>query len=207
MIRFWSPFHRYSLEMISSQPENLIFRAPDHIRLQLTVDHLERNQNPGSCFIQYRHETCLWECYHSPSTIGHHRLSLSVLNIDGDDEWLIAGRFDVHVKESTQQAMLYPLTTDLFNRLRCQIIRPMNGIIARRSLPMELIIRVPGVRDAQLLIDEQTSIVGALTQNDLYRFQVPRSIPHPTRNIVLMGVRLNQSYYSILMTYKMNETT
>jgi hypothetical protein len=201
-MRFWSPFHTYSLDIISDVPSKIIIRAPNHIRLRMTIDHLELNQNPGSCLTHYNHDTCLWECYHSPYTIGHHRLFIWALDSDSeDDQWATAVRFDVYVEEQID-TFYYPITTNIFNTIRCQLIRPMNGILLKESLPHDIIIRVPSVRAVQLQIDEQTLIKGKNLQNDIYRFKIPIHISDHTKNFVVMGLCSNDMFYSILITYK-----
>jgi hypothetical protein len=200
-MRFWSPFHRYLLDIISDFPQKLIFRAPSHIRLRMTIDHLELNQTPGSCLTQYNHDTCLWECYHSPETIGYHRLFIWVLDSETDDQWATAVRFDVYVKQKIEP-LYYPFTTNLFNSLRCQLITPMNGTFSRESLPSDIIIRVPDVRDIQLQIDEQTLIEGKSFQTDIYRVKIPPFIPDHVKNIVLMGLCYDDTFYSVIITYK-----
>jgi len=200
-MRFWSPFHRYSLDIISDFPQKLIFRAPSHIRLRMTIDHLELNQTPGSCLTQYNHDTCLWECYHSPETIGYHRLFIWVLDSETDDQWATAVRFDVYVKQKIEP-LYYPFTTNLFNSLRCQLITPMNGTFSRECLPSDIIIRVPDVRDIQLQIDEQTLIEGKSFQTDIYRVKIPPFIPDHVKNIVLMGLCYDDTFYSVIITYK-----
>jgi hypothetical protein len=200
-MRFWSPFHTYSLDIISDFPNKLIFRAPNRIRLQMTVDHLELNQNPGSCLTHYNHTTRLWECFHSPYTTGHHRLFIWALDGDNDEQWATAVRFDVYVKQPIE-SLYYPVTTNIFNTLRCQLITPMNGILSRECLPADITIRVPYVRAVQLQIDEQTLVTGKSLQNDIYRLEIPSSVPNHVTNFVIMGLRSGDMYYSILMTYK-----
>jgi hypothetical protein len=200
-MRFWSPFHIYSLDIISNFPNKLIFRAPNRISLRMTADHLESNQNPGSCLTQYNHDTCLWECYHSPYTIGYHRLFIWVLDSDSDDQWVTAVRFDVYIEQKIE-SFCYPITTNLFNTLRCQLIKPMNGILFKKSLPPDIIIRVPSVRNVQLQIDEQTLVRGKNLQNDIYILKIPFFIPDHVKNFVLMGLCADDMFYSILITYK-----
>ena len=200
-MRFWPPFHRYSLDIISDFPKKMIFRAPNHIRLRMTVDHLETTQPSGSCLTQFNHDTRLWECYHSPETIGHHRLFLWVLDSDSDDQWATAVRFDVYVEEKTEP-LDYPITSNLFNALRCQLITPMNGKFSREFLPSDIILRVPNVRHIQLQIDEQTLIEGTSFQNDIYRLKIPPSISRHVKNFVLMGLCYDDTFYSVLITYK-----
>lgn len=199
-MRFWSPFHRYSLDIISDYPRKLIFRAPNPVRLRMTVDHLQSNANPGSCLTQYNHDTCLWECYHSPETIGHHRLFIWLLNSDSDDQWATAVRFDVYV-EQIRQAMFYPLTNNLFNSLRCQLLTPMQGRFSRDSLPAEILIRIPCIRHVQLQIDEQKLIAGHHLSNDIYRIPIPLSISDHVKNFMLMALCFHDTFYSILITY------
>jgi hypothetical protein len=167
----------------------------------MTVDHLESHQNPGSCLTHYNHDTCLWECYHSPYTIGQHRLFIWVLDSNNDNQWVTAVRFDVYV-EPKFQSFNYPITTDLFNKLRCQLITPMNGTLSKESLPPEIIIRVPNVRKIQLQIGEQVIVKGKNLQNDIYRLKIPLSIPDHVKNFVLMGLCSDDMFYSILITYK-----
>lgn len=200
-MRFWSPFHTYSLDIISNCSNKLILRAPNRIRLRMTVDHLELNENPGSCLTHYNHDTCLWECYHSPYTIGHHRLFVWVLDSDNDDQWSLAVRFTIYIEEKTQ-SFNYPLTTDLFNKLRCQLITPMNGTLLKESLPIEIIIRIPNVRKIQLQIGEQIIIKGKYLLNDIYRLKIPSALPDHIKNCVLMGLCFDDMFYSILITYK-----
>ncbi|CAF0943379.1 unnamed protein product [Rotaria sordida] len=200
-MRFWPPFHTYSLDIISSFPNKFVFRAPKCVRLRLTVDHLELNEDPGSCLTHYNHDTSLWECYHSPCTTGHHRLFIWLLDSERDDPWATAVRFDVYV-EQIIESLYYPITTNIFNALRCQLITPINGILSRESLPPDIIIRVPCVRDVQLQIDEKTLVIGDSLPNDIYRLKIPPSIPDHVRNFVLMGLCFDNMYYSILITYK-----
>ena len=140
-MRFWPPFHLYSLDIVSNAPNKLIFRAPSHVRLQMTVDHLDLNQDPGSCLTHYNHDTCLWEFYHSPCTIGYHRLFIWLLDDDESDQWTTAVRFDVYIEQRIQ-SLYYPITTNIFNTLRCQLISPMNGIILKEFLPLDIIIEI-----------------------------------------------------------------
>ena len=200
-MRFWSPFHRYSLDIISDFPRKLIFRAPNHIRLRLTADHLESNEQTGSCLTQYNHDTCLWECYHSPEITGHHRLFIWLLNSDNDEQWATAVRFDVHV-DQVEQAIQYPLTNNLFNSLRCQLLTPMQGIFSRNSLPAEILIRIPSVRMVQLQIDDQTLIAGKNICNDIYRILIPLTISDQVKYFLLMALCFDETFYSILIIYK-----
>jgi hypothetical protein len=200
-MRFWSPFHTYSLDIISNFPNKLILRAPNRIRLRMTADHLELNQPPGSCLTQYNHDTCLWEFYHSPYTIGYHRLFIWVLDSDTDNQWATAVRFDVNVEKKVE-SFCYPITTNLFNTLRCQLITPINGILLRKSLPRNMIIRAPSIRDIQLQIDEHKLVRGKYLQNAVYKLKIPVFIPDHVKNIVLMGLCANDRFYSIIITYK-----
>ncbi|CAF4534765.1 unnamed protein product [Rotaria sp. Silwood1] len=200
-MRFWPAFHTYLVDIISNFPNKLIFRAPKNVRLRMTVDHLELNENPGSCLTHYNHDTCLWECYHAPYTTGHHRRFIWLLDSESDDPWTTAARFDVYI-EKIIESLYYPITTNIFNALRCQLITPMNGILAKESLPEDIIIRVPCVRDIQLQIDEKTLVTGDCLQNDIYRVKIPPSVDDHSRNFVLMGLCFNDMYYSILITYK-----
>ena len=200
-MRFWSPFHKYSLDIISNSQDKFIFRAPNCIRLRMTVDHLELNQNPGSCLTQYNHDTCLWECYHSPSTIGYHRLFLWVLDYENDDQWATAVRFDIYIKQIIE-SFIYPITTNIFNIFRCQLIKPMNEILIKESLPTDIIIRVPNIHDIQLQLDQNTLIKGKNIQNDIYKIEIPSNIPNNVQNCLLMGLCSNDLFYSILITYK-----
>jgi hypothetical protein len=200
-MRFWAPFHIYSLDIISDVPDKLIFRTPNYIRLQMTVDHLELNQNPGSYLTNYNHDTCLWECYHSPYTIGHHRLFIWILDTENNDRWVTAVRFDVYVEQKLE-TLYYPITTSMFNEMRCQLIKPLNGILSRKCLPPDIIIRVPYVRDVQLQMDEQTLVIGKKLQNNIYRLKIPSSIPDHVTDFVLMSLCFDDMYYSILATYK-----
>ncbi|CAF2517718.1 unnamed protein product [Rotaria sp. Silwood2] len=200
-MRFWPPFHIYSLDIISNFPNKLIFRAPKCVRLRMTVDRLELNENPGSCLTHYNHDTSLWECYHSPCATGHHRLFIWLLDSESDDSWATAVRFDVYV-EKIIESIYYPVTTNIFNALRCQLITPINGILSKESLPPDIIIRVPCVRDVQLQIDEKTLVKGDSLQNDIYKLKIPPDISDHVRNFVLMGLCFDDMYYSILITYK-----
>ncbi|CAF1200371.1 unnamed protein product [Rotaria magnacalcarata] len=200
-MRFWPPFHTYSIDIISDSPNKLVFRAPKDVRLRMTADHLDLNQNPGSCFTHYNHDTCLWECYHSSFVTGHHRLFIWLLDSDYDDKWAIAVRFDVSIEEKVD-SFIYPITTSVFNSLRCQLITPMNGIFSKESLPSEIIVRVPCVHDVQLQIDEAILVVGKSLVNNCYRLEIPSTIPNHVKNFVLMGLRFDDMHYSILITYK-----
>ena len=200
-MRFWSAFHTYSLNIVSNFPNKLIFRTPNHIRLRMTVDHLEINQNPGSCLTHFNHDTWLWECYHSPYTTGHHRLLIWVLDSAANDQWMTAVRFDVYTAQKPE-ILSYPITTNIFNELRCQLITPMNGILSKESLPSEIIIRVSDVRDVQLQIDEQTLVKGSNHRKNMYKLKIPSSLPDHVTDFVLMGLCFNHMYYSILITYK-----
>ncbi|CAF0792973.1 unnamed protein product [Adineta steineri] len=200
-MRFWPPFHTYSLDIISTIPNKFIFRAPDRIRLQMTVDHLEINENPGTCLTHYNHSTRLWECFHSPSTIGHHRLFIWALDNEKDEQWSTAVRFDIYIEQKTESKS-YPITTNIFNRLRCELITPMNGILSRKNLPSHIIIRAPNVHDVQLQIDEQTLIKGRSYQNDIYKLEIPTVISDHATKCVVMGIYSDDMYYSILITYK-----
>lgn len=201
-MRFWSPFHRYSLDIISDIPQKLIFRAPSHIRLRMTADHLESNENGGSCLTQYNHDTCLWECYHSPEISGHHRLFIWLLNSnDSDEQWATAVRFDIYV-EQVRQALHYPQTNNLFNELRCQLLAPMQGRFSRQSLPSEILIRIPTVRNVQLQIDEQTLIPAKNVCEDIYRIFIPLSIPNHVKKFLLMALCFDDTFYSILISYE-----
>jgi hypothetical protein len=200
-MRFWPPFHTYSLNIVSDFPRKLIFRAPNHIRLQMTVDHLESNQNPGSYLTHFNHDTYLWECYHSPYTIGQHRLLIWVLDSENDDQWSTAVRFDVYVKQKIE-TIYYPITTNMFNELRCQLITPINDILSKESLPFDIIIRVPYVRDVQLQMDEKTLVIGKKLKNNIYKLKIPSFIPKNVTDFVVMGLCFDDMHYSILVTYK-----
>jgi hypothetical protein len=200
-MRFWSPFHTSSIDIISNLPNKLIFRTPDRIRLRMTVDHLELDQDPGSCLTHYNHDTCLWECYHSPYTTGHHRIFVWALDTDSNDQWATAVRFDVDVEQKIE-ALFYPITTNIFNELRCQLIKPINGILLKESLPPYIIIRVPCVRNVQLQIGEQTLVTGKSLRNDIYRLKIPSFIPKHVTNFILMGLCFDDLFYSVFVTYK-----
>ena len=202
-MRFWSPFHMHLLDIISDCPKKLIFRAPNSIRLRMTVDHIEPNQNPGTCLTQYNHDTCLWECYHSPSTFGHHRLFIWVLDTEHDRPWATAARFDTHVDEKNE-LVFYPITTNVFNTFRCQLIKPVNGILFKESFPTDILIRAPFIRDVQLQIDDQTIIQGKYLQNDIYEFQTPSILSEQIKEFVVMGVCFNNMFYSIIITYRIS---
>lgn len=201
-MRFWSPFHRYSLDILSSQPNALILRAPDRIRLRMTVDHLEAHQNPGSSFTHYNYDTCLWECYHSPRNRGHHRLIVWALDVDNEDEhlWVTAVRVDVDVREA-RSPLIYPLPSELFNRTRCQLIGPSNGVIARRDLPRDLVVCVPEIDQIQLQLDERTVLPGEQLRKDIYRISLPTSIDRHVKICRLMCLCSAQMYYSVFLTF------
>ncbi|CAF1587212.1 unnamed protein product [Adineta ricciae] len=200
-MRFWSPFHTSSIDIISDAPNKLIFRAPDRIRLQMTADHLDFNQNPGTCLTHYNYETRLWECFHSPHTTGQHRLFLWALDTEKDDQWATAVRFDFYIRQKGD-IIHFPKTTNAFTVLRCQLLKSINGCLSRESLPTDIIIRVPGVRGVQLQIDEQTLITGKNLKNSIYSLQIPANIPAHVKDLVVMGLCANDTYYSVLITYK-----
>ncbi|UJR30314.1 hypothetical protein I4U23_017851 [Adineta vaga] len=200
-MRFWTPFHTSSIDIISDAPNKMIFRAPDRIRLQMTVDHLDLNQKPGTCFTHYNHQTRLWECFHSPHTSGQHRLFIWVLDNEEDTQWATAVRFDIYIKRKGE-FISYPTTTNIFNILRCQLITPMNGHFSRESLPTDIVLRVPNVRDVQLQIDEHTLVTGDNLQNDIYKLVIPTKISNDVKSFVVMGLCADDTYYSTLITYR-----
>ena len=202
-MRFWSPFHRYSLDILSSKANALILRAPDRIRLRMTVDHLEANENPGTSFTHYNYDSCLWECYHSPTTRGHHRLIIWALDVEQDEEdlWVTAVRVDVEVKEVPLPLTIYPVPSELFNRTRCQLLEPSNGVIARRALPMDLVVRIPEIDQVQLQLDERTVLYGEQLRKDLFRIALPLSIDRHLKVCRLMGICSARMYYSTFLTF------
>lgn len=200
-MRFWSPFHMYLLDIISDCPKKLVFRAPNSIRLRMTVDHIQIDQDPGTCLAQYNHDTCLWECYHSPSTLGQHRLFIWALDTENDQPWATAVRFDVFI-DGKNEFLSYPMTTNVFNTFRCQLIKPLNGILFKESLPTDVLIRTPFIRDVQLHIDEETIIQGKYLQDDIYQFQLPIILFERTKELAVMGICFNNMFYSIIITYR-----
>ena len=200
-MRFWSPFHRYSLDIISSMSNKIVLRAPDRIRLQMTVDHLELHQDPGSFFTHYNYDSCLWEFFHSPSNLGHHRLIIWALDTDDEDVWVTAVRFDTYIKDK-RMPLSFPITTEIFNRYRCQLIQPTNGIICRASLPLDMIIRVSSMTHIQLQTDDQSVISGEEIRNDIYRVTIPSNLSKHVVQCVLMGLISDKMYYSMLITFK-----
>lgn len=200
-MRFWRSFHAYSIEIISDSPNKLVFRAPKYVRLRMSVDHIESSKDPGSYLTHYNHDTYLWECYHSPCTTGHHRLFIWLLDIDYDDQWVIAVRFDVFVEQELEP-YIYPITTNTFNSLLCQLISPINGVLLKESLPSEILIRVPSVHDVQLQADEETLIAAKYLENDIYKVEIPPVLSKNVKNFTLMALCYDDTYYSILVTYK-----
>ena len=201
-MRFWPSFHRYSLDFISFNQNKLVLRTPSNIRLRLLANHLEPNHDPGSTFTHYNYETCLWDCYHSPKSYGHHCLVISIMDIEEDEPlWLKAVRIDMNVKEKPME-FIYPTVTPIFNRLRWQLIQPFSGILSRENVPAEIIVRVPDISEIQLQIDDQTLIKAQKFQKDIYQVSLPSTIPKSVNQCHLMGLCSNQTYYSIFLIFK-----
>jgi hypothetical protein len=78
----------------------------------------------------------------------------------------------------------------------------MNGILSKESLPSDIIIRVPNVRDVQLQIDEQTLVTGKSLQNDIFKLKIPPFVPDHVTSFVVMALCSDDLFYSILITYK-----
>lgn len=200
-MRFWSPFHRYSLDIISSTSNKIVLRAPDRIRLQMTVDHLELHQDPGSCFTHYNHESCLWEFFHAPNNLGHHRLIIWALDTDDEELWHTAVRFDTYIEEKSTP-FIFPSTSEVFNRSRCQLIEPMQGILRRSSLPIDVIISAPSMSRVQLQTDDLSVISAEEIRSHTYRVTIPASLANHIVKCTLMGLGMDKMYYSMLITYK-----
>ena len=184
----------------------VLVRAPPNIYLIGDISQAGDDKVKNGCLVQYDNDRQVWQCLVGPQHSGFHILALYTrrekqrMKSTNDDKntYASAIQFGLDLSTNVIKTKTFPLTYGLFTERRCQIFKPLDGVLKSGSR-VTIHCRIPGAHCARLLLDGNW-LSKDLIEDDIFK----KEITVPKQSVIIyvqFSDKRNSSSYDGLFSY------
>jgi hypothetical protein len=165
----WQKFFDYNLEIIkpmnsryadwpSSRNNSygeILIRSPTNICISVTLKDSIKGENVvNGTIANFNHDRKLWECLFAPTSVDIPFELILFAKQPMEPISQCVAQFDLRTisKGSLDQCMTFPMTYIPFNRFKCYLFEPLNGVLQKDSI-VHFRCRIPGAQEVNMTVD------------------------------------------------------